>query len=78
MSYLNNGPTRGLRKLADAIGTLTWAEMADFAEIIASEVPHLAKSEKLDRDGVAQMLFEFAREIEKHPDPTPSDQGVEP
>ena len=56
--------TKGLLNFADAINALSWAEMVKISEFLASEVPHLIKSEKLDRDGMAQVLFDIAVDIE--------------
>lgn len=49
--------------LAEAIRALSWSEMVKISEHIANEVPHLAKSERMDRDGVAQSLAEMSDDI---------------
>lgn len=49
--------------LARAIQRLTWANMVRISEHIANEIPHLQKSERLDRDGIAQIIHEMATDI---------------
>ncbi|UWQ59982.1 hypothetical protein K3722_07580 [Leisingera caerulea] len=54
-----------LQNLSEAIRALTWAEMVRFSEAVVSEVPHLQKSESLDRDGMARTLVDIAMDIDK-------------
>jgi len=42
---------------------MPWSEMARVAEYLVSEIPHLRKAEKLDRDGMAQVLSDMAGDI---------------
>lgn len=56
-------PTPALKKVADALLELPWADMTKLAEAVLDEIPHLRKSDKLDRDGIAQSLNDLAGEI---------------
>jgi hypothetical protein len=52
-----------LEALAHEIRKLPWADMARIAQHLAEQYEHLLKAERLDRDGVAQVLSELADEI---------------
>lgn len=56
---------QGLVDFAKVIKGMTWAEMARVSEHIVGEYQQLIKSDRLDRDGVAQSLVEMAKDIEK-------------
>ena len=55
----------GLVKLSGTIKELTWAEMVKVSGYLASEYPHLIKSDQLDRDGMAAVLVDMADDILK-------------
>ncbi len=61
-------PVEPLVSLAISLRALPWAEMAQIAEHIAGEYEHLRKADKVDRDGVAQVLADMADEILKEAD----------
>ena len=54
-----------MEEFANAVLKLNWSTMVKISEHIASEIPHLIKSESLDRDGIAEVLNDMAREILK-------------
>lgn len=50
-------------KFAKAIRAMTWRELSKISEHLAAQYAPLKDSDKLDRDGVAQVLHDMAGEI---------------
>lgn len=65
LQYLTAMQQQPLEAVADALRKLPWADMARIAEHIADQYEHLRKADRLDRDGVAQVLVEMADDILK-------------
>lgn len=54
-----------LRKLAKAIRAMTWRDLTKVSEHLAAQYVPLKNSDKLDRDGMAEVLHDMASEILK-------------
>ena len=63
--------SKGLIDFAKAIQALSWWELAKVSEYLASDFPHLVKSDRMDRDGIAELLHEMSASIVKEADNLP-------